>query len=88
MYAQTGMRSCVTLQVERVVKSFAAKSAQIALDLRVAFDMTVQQSLQVELLKSRDYNGFVYILHSDMRSDLKLAPGFAFVTTFYFLTKF
>jgi len=37
----TGVRACVSLEVERVVETFAARRAQIALDVAVALDVTV-----------------------------------------------
>lgn len=40
------MRARVSLQVERVVESFAAERAQIALDVRMAFHVPIEQSLQ------------------------------------------
>jgi hypothetical protein len=44
------MRPGVPLQVERVIESLAAECAQIALQVRMALGVPVQQPLQVELL--------------------------------------
>jgi len=40
--ARTGMCAGVSLEVERVVEAFAARRAQIALDVAVALDVTVK----------------------------------------------
>lgn len=38
----------MTLQIKRIVEAFAAERAQISLDVRVTFHMSVEQSLQCE----------------------------------------
>jgi glucokinase len=48
----TGVGSCVALQVEGIVKAFAAECAQISLDIRVTFHVPVQQSLESEVLRA------------------------------------
>ena len=40
------MCACVSLQVERVVESFTAKRAQVALVVAVTLDVTVQEALE------------------------------------------
>lgn len=50
MTKRTGMSASVTLQVERVVETFAAKSAKIAFHVRMAFQMPIQKTHQRELL--------------------------------------
>ena len=44
------MRARMSLEVERVVEAFAAEGAQVTLDVAVAFDVPIEQSLQVEAL--------------------------------------
>lgn len=44
------MRARVALQVERVIESLATEGAEVAFDVRVTFEVTVQQTRQVELL--------------------------------------
>jgi len=39
------MRASVSFEVERVVEAFAARRAQIAFDVAVAFHVTVEQTL-------------------------------------------
>lgn len=46
------MCSSVSLQVECVIESFAAERAQITLHIRVAFHVTIQQSLECEVLRT------------------------------------
>lgn len=46
----TCVGSGMSLQVERVVETFAAERAQVSLDVAVAFHVSVQQTLQVESL--------------------------------------
>ena len=45
------MRSRVSLQVERVVEAFAAESAQVTFDVRMAFHVSTQETLQGEALQ-------------------------------------
>lgn len=45
-----GVRPGVPLQVERIVESLAAEGAQVALDVRVALHVPIQQPLQGERL--------------------------------------
>lgn len=44
------MCSCVTLQIESVVESLAAERAQISLYIRMTFHVSIQESLQREML--------------------------------------
>jgi hypothetical protein len=44
--AHPGMSPSVSLQIESVIESLAAESAQIAFDVRVTFHVTVQEPLQ------------------------------------------
>lgn len=44
------MRAGVSLEVERVVESLAAERAEVALDVRVALHVPVEQPLQCEAL--------------------------------------
>ena len=42
------MSPCVALEVKGVIEAFAAEGAEITLDLTVALDMAVEQSLERE----------------------------------------
>lgn len=44
------MRSRVSFQIERIIESFPTKRAQVPLDVRMAFHVPVQQTLQGESL--------------------------------------
>lgn len=48
--ANAGVCSGVSLQVERIVESFSAERAQISLHIRVTLHVTIQQSLESEML--------------------------------------
>ena len=47
---QTCMCSCVSLQVECVIEAFAAEGTEVALDIAVAFHVSVEKALQAESL--------------------------------------
>lgn len=47
------MCSGVSLQVERVVETFAAERAQVPFDIAVTFHVSVQQTLQIERLRAQ-----------------------------------
>jgi hypothetical protein len=44
------MGASVTLQIERIVESFAAKSAEIAFHVRMTLEVSIQQTNQSKLL--------------------------------------
>lgn len=44
------MCSCVSLQVECVIEAFAAEGTEVALDIAVAFHVSVEKALQAESL--------------------------------------
>jgi len=50
---QTGVRSSVSFEVKRVVETFAAERAQIAFDVVMATQVTLQQSLERKRFAAR-----------------------------------
>lgn len=44
------MRSCVPFKIEGVIETFPAESAQVALDVRVALHVPVEEALETERL--------------------------------------
>lgn len=50
--ADAGVGSRVPLQVEGVVEALSAKRAEVSLHVRVAFHVSVQQTLQSEVLRA------------------------------------
>lgn len=48
----SGVGTCVSLQVEGIVESFAAERAQVPLHVRVTFHVTVQQTLKCEVFRA------------------------------------
>lgn len=57
-----GVRSRVSLQIECVVESLAAECAQIAFDVRMAFHVTIKQSLECKRLRADDAGELVRIV--------------------------
>lgn len=60
-----GVGARVPLQVERVVESFATKSAQIPFDVRVALHVPIEQPLQRERLRADVAGEFVRVIVGD-----------------------
>ncbi len=52
------MRAGVSFQIEGVVKAFAAEGAQVALDVRMAFHVPIQEPLQGETLGAESAGEF------------------------------
>lgn len=44
----TCMSSGMSLQIKSIVESFTAEGAEVSLDIRMTFQMSVEESLQVE----------------------------------------
>lgn len=59
------MGACVSLQIERVIESFATERAQIAFDVRMALHVPIQQSLQRERFRADVAGELVRIVVSD-----------------------
>lgn len=60
--SNAGVRSRVPLQIERVVESLAAERAQIAFDVRMAFHVAIEQSLERKRFRADDAGEFVWIV--------------------------
>lgn len=50
VWANAGVCSGVSFQIERIVESFSAECAQVSLYIRVTLHVTIQQSLESEML--------------------------------------
>lgn len=48
--------SRVSFQVKRIVETFATECAQVSLNIRVAFHVTIEQSLKSEVLRANTTN--------------------------------
>lgn len=53
------MRSRVSLQIERIIETFAAKCAQIPFDVRMAFHVSIQQPLQCKRFRTYVTSEFI-----------------------------
>lgn len=60
--SNAGMRASVSLQIERIVKTFSAKCAQISFNVRVTFHVPIEQSLQRKRLRTDLAGEFVRIV--------------------------
>lgn len=61
------MRSGVSFQIERVIETLPAEGAQVALDVRMAFHVPIQQSLQGETLGAEAAGEFVGVVRIGSR---------------------
>lgn len=66
------MRSGVSLQVERIVKSFAAECAQVTFHVGMAFQVAIQQTGQTEALEADCTAQRILLIHRNLGAHLQV----------------
>lgn len=65
----TGVSSGVAFEIEGIVEAFAAEGAQVALDVRVALHVAVQEPLQAEGLRAHAAHELAAVVFNHWKGD-------------------